>query len=154
MEKADLRKTRPLRMENKERYRGCLLGLAVGDAIGSSLEFNYPGCFEPITDMIGGGPFNLNPCEWTDDTSMALCLAESLITKKEFDSVDQLERYVMWFEEGHLSSNGVCFDIGTTILSSLMRFRKLETHILVLRVIAQWKWFFDAAWSCPYVLCK
>jgi len=111
-------------MELKDRYHGCLLGLAVGDALGSSLEFNYPGCFEPITGMIGGGPFNLNPGEWTDDTSMALCLAESLITKKEFDPVDQLERYVMWFEEGHLSSNGVCFDIGTTILSSLMRFKK------------------------------
>jgi ADP-ribosylglycohydrolase len=74
--------------------------------------------------MIGGGPFNLNPGEWTDDTSMALCLAESLIVKKEFHPVDQLERYVKWFEEGHLSSNGVCFDIGMTILSSLMRFKK------------------------------
>jgi len=111
-------------LELKEHYRGCLLGLAVGDALGSTLEFNYPGCFEPITDMIGGGPFNLNPGEWTDDTYMALCLAESLITKKEFDPVDQLERYVKWFEEGHLSSNGVCFDIGMTILSSLMGFKK------------------------------
>jgi ADP-ribosyl-[dinitrogen reductase] hydrolase len=82
-------------MDLEERYRGCLLGLAVGDAMGSSLEFNYPGCFEPITDMIGGGPFNLNPGEWTDDTSMGLCLAESLIAKKGFDLVDQLERYVM-----------------------------------------------------------
>ena len=44
-----------------ERYWGCMLGQAVGDAMGSSLEFNYPGCFEPITEMIGGGPFSLNP---------------------------------------------------------------------------------------------
>jgi len=55
-------------MKIKERYRGCLLGLAVGDALGSSLEFSSPGSFEPISDMIGGGPFNLNPGEWTDDT--------------------------------------------------------------------------------------
>lgn len=111
-------------MKLEERYRGCLLGLATGDALGTTLEFNYPGCFEPISDMIGGGPFNLNPGEWTDDTSMALCLAESLITKKEFDPIDQLERYVKWYEEGHLSSNGVCFDIGITTLSSLMWFKK------------------------------
>ena len=61
-------------MKLKEHFRGCLLGLAVGDALGSSLEFSSPGSFEPISDMIGGGPFNLNPGEWTDDTSMALCL--------------------------------------------------------------------------------
>ena len=111
-------------MELKDRYHGCLLGLAVGDALGSSLEFNSPGSFYPISDMIGGGPFNLNPGEWTDDTSMALCLAESLITKKGFDPVDQLEKYVRWFEEGYLSSNGLCFDIGTTTLSALMEFKK------------------------------
>src|SRR4029078_5925344 len=111
-------------MELKDRYHGCLLGLAVGDALGSSLAFSSPGRFYPISDMIGGGPFNLNPGEWTDDTSMALCLAESLITKKEFDPVDQLQRYVKWFEEGHLSSNGVCFDIGKTTLSSIRGFKK------------------------------
>lgn len=72
----------------EERYRGCLLGLAVGDALGSSLEFSYPGSFERISEMVGGGPFGLNPGEWTDDTSMALCIAESLIAKKEFDPVD------------------------------------------------------------------
>jgi ADP-ribosylglycohydrolase len=111
-------------LEQKESYRGCLLGLAAGDALGSSVEFSYPGSFEPISEMISGGPFNLNPGEWTDDTSMALCLAESLITKKGFDPVDQLERYVRWYEEGHLSSNGLCFDIGTTTLSALMEFKK------------------------------
>ena len=74
--------------------------------------------------MIGGGPFNLNPGEWTDDTSMALCLAENLISEGEFDPVDQLERYVKWYDEGYLSSNGVCFDIGTTTQSALMQFKK------------------------------
>lgn len=61
------------------RYQGCLLGLAVGDTLGTTLEFKPPGSFTPITDMIGGGPFRLKPGQWTDDTSMALCLAESLI---------------------------------------------------------------------------
>lgn len=66
-------------METIERYRGCLLGLAVGDALGTTLEFRPPGTFRPIEDMVSGGPFNLKPGQWTDDTSMALCLAESLI---------------------------------------------------------------------------
>jgi ADP-ribosylglycohydrolase len=58
------------------RFRGALLGLAAGDAVGMTLEFERAK-FEPITDMVGGGPFGLAPGEWTDDTSMALCLAES-----------------------------------------------------------------------------
>ena len=95
-----------------DRYRGCLLGLAAGDALGTTLEFSRPGSFEAIDDMVGGGHFSLEPGMWTDDTSMALCLAESLIERQEFDPEDQMRRYVLWFEEGHLSSNGYCFDIG------------------------------------------
>ena len=108
----------------EERYRGCLLGLAVGDAVGTTLEFRTPGTFEPIVEMIGGGPFGLRPGEWTDDTSMALCLAESLIECRGFDPVDQLQRYVRWHRDGHLSSNGRCFDIGTTVRSALQRFEE------------------------------
>ncbi len=85
-----------------DRYRGCLLGLATGDALGTTLEFRPPGSFEPITDMVGGGPFRLEPGMWTDDTSMALCLAESLIECKAFDPEDQMRRYVCWYQEGHL----------------------------------------------------
>ena len=108
--------------EEMNRYRGCLLGLATGDALGTTLEFKRPGSFRPIDDMVGGGPFRLAPGMWTDDTSMALCLAESLIERQGFDPEDQMRRYVRWFEEGHLSSNGYCFDIGTTTRESLMRF--------------------------------
>ena len=75
-------------------YRGALLGLATGDALGTTLEFKPPGTFPPIGGMIGGGPFNLEPGQWTDDTSLALCLADSLIEKQDFDPVDQLERYL------------------------------------------------------------
>ena len=62
-----------------DRVGGALIGLAVGDAVGTTVEFKPPGTFEPVTDMVGGGPFRLRPGEWTDDTSMALCLVESLL---------------------------------------------------------------------------
>ena len=109
-------------METRERYRGCLLGLAAGDALGTTLEFKRPGTFKPLTDMVGGGPFHLAPGQWTDDTSMALCLAESLIEKKGFDPVDQLERYVQWWRKGHMSSTGRRFDIGNATVGALERF--------------------------------
>ena len=96
------------------RYRGCLLGLAVGDALGTTLEFSPPGTFEPIIDMVGGGPFRLRPGEWTDDTSMALCLAESLL-ECAASIPSTTERYVRWSRDGHLSSTDRCFDIGNAI---------------------------------------
>ncbi len=106
----------------RDRYRGALLGLAACDAVGTTLEFKLPGSFEPITDMVGGGPFGLEPGQWTDDTSMALCLAESLIKQRGFDAADQMQRYVRWWREGHLSSTGAYIDIGGTISSALSRF--------------------------------
>ena len=77
---------------DSDRFRGCLLGLAVGDAVGTTVEFRPRGSFPPVTDMIGGGPFRLKPGEWTDDTSMALCLATSLIECAGFDPADQMRR--------------------------------------------------------------
>ena len=79
--------------------------------------------FHRVTDMVGGGPFRLKPGEWTDDTSMALCLASSLVEQGKFDPLDQMERYLRWFDEGYLSSNGHCFDIGNTVRGALSRFR-------------------------------
>lgn len=64
----------------RDRFRGCLLGLAVGDALGTAVEFQPRGSFTPVTDMAGGGPFRLKPGQWTDDTSMALCLADDADT--------------------------------------------------------------------------
>src|SRR5262245_4276012 len=103
----------------RDKYRGALLGLAVGDALGTTVEFRSPGTFSPVTDMIGGGPFSLKPGEWTDDTSMALCLAVSLIEKRKFDAKDQMDRYCRWRDQGYLSSNGRCFDIGNTVQKAL-----------------------------------
>ena len=107
-----------------KRYRGCLLGLAAGDALGTTLEFRPPGTFDPVTDIVGGGPFGLRAGDWTDDTSMALCLAESLIETGEFDPVDQMRRYLLWYRTGHLSSRGTCFDIGSTTRSALIQFER------------------------------
>jgi ADP-ribosyl-[dinitrogen reductase] hydrolase len=110
----------------KSRFRGAMLGLAVGDALGTALEFKPPGSFTKIDDMLGGGPFHLKPGQWTDDTSMALCLAESLVEKRGFDPIDQLERYTRWASNGYLSSNSGVFDIGNTVRAALERFAR--TH--------------------------
>ncbi len=106
------------------RFRGALLGLAAGDALGTTLEFKPPGSFDPIDGMVGGGPFKLTPGEWTDDTSMALCLAESLIERMGFDPRDQLLRYLRWWREGYLSPTGSCFDIGNTVRKALVKFEE------------------------------
>lgn len=107
-----------------DRYLGCLVGLAVGDALGTTVEFCARGSFEPVKDMRGGGPFNLNPGEWTDDTSMALCLAHSLLCRKGFDAADQMNRYCNWADWGYMSSTGECFDIGGTVLRALQRYEQ------------------------------
>lgn len=109
-----------------ERFAGCLFGLAAGDALGTTVEFSPPGSFTPLIDIIGGGPFRLKPGQWTDDTSMALCLAESLVERQGFDARDQMERYIHWFRSGHLSSTGVCFDIGNTTRAALLRFERTQ----------------------------
>ena len=107
-----------------ERFAGCLFGLATGDALGTSVEFSPPGSFTPLSDIVGGGPFGLKPGQWTDDTSMALCLAESLVERQGFDARDQMERYIRWYRSGYLSSTGSCFDIGSTTRTALLRFER------------------------------
>lgn len=111
-------------MNTIDRFRGCLLGLAAGDAVGTTVEFSPRGSFSPLTGMSGGGPFKLKPGQWTDDTSMALCLAASLVETGTFDPIDQMERYCRWYETGYMSSTGRCFDIGGTTRHALHRFRQ------------------------------
>ncbi|RMG17672.1 MAG: ADP-ribosylglycohydrolase family protein [Bacteroidetes bacterium] len=106
------------------KARACMLGLACGDALGTTLEFRAPGTFTPITDMVGGGPFDLKPGEWTDDTSMALCLATSLVECQGFDARDQMQRYMRWFRAGYMSVKDHCFDIGNTTEVALHTFEK------------------------------
>ena len=107
-----------------DRFRGALLGLACGDAVGTAVEFKRRGTFEPLIDMVGGGPFRLQPGEWTDDTSMALCLATSLLECNGFDAKDQMGRYLKWMREGYLSSTGSCFDVGSTVSRALREYRQ------------------------------
>jgi ADP-ribosyl-[dinitrogen reductase] hydrolase len=73
--------------------------------------------------MVGGGPFHLQPGQWTDDTSMALCLATSLVETGTFDAADQMNRYCDWYENGYLSSTGDCFDIGNTVSQALHQYQ-------------------------------
>lgn len=102
-----------------DKCKGALLGLAIGDALGTTVEFSSPGTFKPVKDLVGGGVFRLQAGKWTDDTSMALCLADSLIEKEGFDSYDQLQKYVRWYKEGYNSSTGTCFDIGSATRQAL-----------------------------------
>jgi ADP-ribosyl-[dinitrogen reductase] hydrolase len=102
-----------------KRYRGTFLGLAVGDAMGAPLEFQPPGSFEPVKGLTSGGPGNIRLGEWTDDTSMALCLAQSLIERTTFDPIDQLERYVRWRHSGYLSTREYGFGLGNTVAAAL-----------------------------------
>lgn len=106
------------------KFKGALLGLAVGDAVGTTVEFKSSDTFFPVTDMTGGGPFNLEAGQWTDDTSLALCLAMSLI-ENGYDPKDQIEKYIRWMDTGYMSSNGLCFDIGFSTRNSLMDYKDL-----------------------------
>ena len=108
------------------RYEGCLVGLAVGDALGATLEFKAPGSFAPLIDMVGDGAFGPKPGQWTDDTSMALCLADSLVSCQGFDPADQMQRYLAWYRHGLWSSTGYCFGIGGTVLQALNKFERTK----------------------------
>lgn len=107
-----------------DRFRGSMLGLAIGDAFGVTLEFQPRPDNEDHREMIGKGPFDLKKGQWTDDTSMALCMAYSLLDKKMLDPSDQMQLYIKWWKQGLFSSTGKCFDIGNTVLKALMQFEK------------------------------
>ncbi len=116
----------PLTPDLTARARGALLGLAAGDALGTTLEFTGPlNPFTPqVTQIVGGGPFGLPPGGWTDDTSMALCLGQSLVAVGACDPRDQMERYVRWWRQGENSVTGRCFDIGNATSGALQRYSK------------------------------
>ena len=105
------------------RSRGALLGLAVGDAIGTTVEFKPRGSFPLMTDMVGGGIFKLPVGAFTDDTSVALCLGTSILDNG-FDLKNQIKRYTLWYEFGYFSSTGKCFDIGETTLDAIERYQE------------------------------
>lgn len=106
-----------------DRRRGALVGLAIGDALGAAIEFRSPGSFKPVTGYRDGGPHGLKPGEWTDDSSMALALADS-IGSVGWDLDDQANRYLAWWRTGKYSVNGRCFDVGIQTRGALSRFQE------------------------------
>lgn len=107
-----------------DRSIGALLGLAAGDAVGTTLEFSRRDSKPALTDMVGGGPFSLKPGEWTDDTAMALALADSLVADASLDAANLMRRFVDWHRTGSYSCTGCCFDIGITTRQALARFER------------------------------
>ena len=92
----------------RERFQGALVGLAVGDALAAHTQFRKPGSFAAVGDLLGGGPFDQPRGAWTDDTAMALLLAESLLEREGFDAHDQVQRFARWQREGYGSATGQC----------------------------------------------
>ena len=108
----------------RDRALGALLGLAVGDALGTTLEFAVRDSYEHLTDLVGGGPFGLQPGQWTDDTSLALALADSLVAHPTLNPDDLIQRFWRWYREGEYSCTGHCFDIGSTTRTALERWKR------------------------------
>ena len=112
----------------KDRAIGCFIGLAIGDALGCSVEFKEVGEFDPVTEMRYSGVWRIPAGYWTDDTSMALCLADSIIANDSINPTDLLERFARWYQHGENSSTGRCFDIGGTTRKAITEFLKTKTY--------------------------
>ena len=108
----------------RDRALGAFVGLAVGDALGAPVEFMKRGTFPHIMDMHAGGYFRLPAGAWTDDTAMALCLADSLLHAPMFDPQDLLNRFLLWIDGGENTSTGHCVGIGQNTFEALINFRK------------------------------
>lgn len=110
----------------RENALGAMLGLAIGDAMGAPVEFRPKGKFAPVTGFRDGGPFKLKAGQWTDDTAMALCLAQSIIDCQGMDAKDQMDKYLLWVNEGYMTSTGQCVGVGQTVLRALSRYHKTK----------------------------
>ena len=106
----------------RDRALGAFLGLAAGDAVGTTLEFRSRDAQPRLDDMIGGGPFALPPGAWTDDTAMAFAFADSLAATGTLDCRDLMDRFVRWWQDGEYSCTGTCFDIGNATSRALSRY--------------------------------
>ncbi|KAF8253512.1 ADP-ribosylation/Crystallin J1 [Wilcoxina mikolae CBS 423.85] len=101
------------------KIRTSLLSLAICDALGGPAEFRRRGTFPLITTLLPNPTFSLPPGVFTDDTSMTLCLADSLCALSSFSEADQASRYNRWYRSGYLSATGECFDIGNATRAAL-----------------------------------
>jgi len=113
-----------LNTDELNRARGALWGQAIGDALGTTHEFvradnalPFPRLNAgPLTDIVGGGPFRLDPGQVTDDTHMAICLASSLASRRRLDPDDVARRYIEWSD--------VAFDIGNLTRAAVGKLRQ------------------------------
>lgn len=103
------------------KFKGCFFGSIIGDVLGAPFEFKCSGTFNFDGTMIEGGPFNLKKGYYTDDTSMLLCLTQSMIDKG-WDTKDQCLKFLSWMENGYMSSTKTCFDIGNQTFYALNEF--------------------------------
>ena len=138
----------------KSRMFGCLYGHAVGDAIGAPYEFQNRDSYKYTSEMEYCKTFNLPAGSWTDDTSMMLCIAASLVKNGDLDWKDVAGNFVNWYRKGmsrkrlgvtkhiglrcgrfligYMSVNGTCFDIGNGIRSALVTWISKMDHKLPL----------------------
>ena len=99
----------------RDRAKGALWGLIVGDCLGSPIQFSGKESHPWITEMVKCPVFNLPAGYWTDDGSMAMCIMDSYVRKGKYDLKDIGMTFVKWFINGHLSSmKGRSFDVGMT----------------------------------------
>ncbi len=99
-------------MENTDKTLGLLWGLVIGDCLGSPIQFTSKDGHPWITEMVPCGIFHTPPGYWTDDSSMAFCVAESFARLGRYDRADIARNFVRWHEEGFWSSLSHAFDIG------------------------------------------
>jgi ADP-ribosylglycohydrolase len=102
-----------------DRYQGAMLGLALGDALGSLLPTAERERIERIEQLTAGGPLELPQGAWTADTAMTLCVAQSLLACGDVDLDDQLARYLQWQRNGDPSSTGVALAVPPELERSL-----------------------------------
>ncbi|MCF7785377.1 MAG: ADP-ribosylglycohydrolase family protein [Prosthecobacter sp.] len=111
-------------MTQEKHILGGLYGSLVGDALGVPVEFasREKRKLDPVIGMRGHGTHGQPAGTWSDDGSLLLCSAESLV-EKGFDLQDMGERFLQWFELGHWAAHGLVFDIGNATRQSLLRIR-------------------------------
>ncbi|MBU6377979.1 MAG: ADP-ribosylglycohydrolase family protein [Gammaproteobacteria bacterium] len=102
------------------RFRGALFGLALGDALAAPAQYAKPGSFQPVRDLLGGGPYDLPRGAWTDDTALALLLARSLLERHRCDAADLRQRFRRWQTDGEGAATGECLGITASVSRALV----------------------------------
>lgn len=113
----------------EDKLKAVFIGSVIGDALGTTLEFSTRDRHPHITDIVGGGVFQLPRGAWTDDTSMSLALAYSLVECKGYNPTDIMDRFLAWRDKGSYSHTGTCFDIGITNNEALTRYRRKQKKV-------------------------